>query len=315
MWLRQLAAAAASVALTLGVAGCGLSGSAGAANTSTSTVQIVAAFYPLQFVAERVAGVHASVQPLTSPGAEPHDLELTPKQVAAVGNADLIVYQHGFQPAVDAAVAQSDGPARVDAAQVVPLQPLPEPAGAADEPADHAAEHGAADPHLWLDPTQLIPIARAVQAELARVDQAHAADYAANTEALARELIGLDAAFRTGLADCRRSTFVTTHAAFGYLARRYGLTQIPVSGVNPEVEPSPARVAAVQRLARQHQVTTIFSETLISPATAEAIAGDLGLRTDVLDPVEGITAESAGSDYFSVMRANLSALREANACR
>ena len=315
MWVRRLAAAVASLALVPGVAGCGLGGSAGAADGAPDTRQIVAAFYPLQFVAERVAGAHASVQPLTSPGAEPHDLELTPKQVAAVGTADLIVYQHGFQPAVDAAVAQSDGPARVDAAQVVPLQPLPETPGSADEPADHEAEHGAADPHLWLDPTQLIPIARAVQAELARIDPARAADYAANTEALARELTGLDDAFRTGLADCRRSTFVTTHAAFGYLARRYGLTQIPVSGLNPEAEPSPARVAAVQRLARQHQVTTIFSETLISPATAEAIAGDLGLHTDVLDPVEGITAESAGSDYFSVMRANLSALREANACR
>jgi zinc transport system substrate-binding protein len=116
------------------------------------------------------------------------------------------------------------------------------------------------------------------------------------------------------LAHCVRTEFITTHAAFGYLAERYHLTQIGISGLSPDSEPSPARIAEVQRIARNHGLTTIFSETLVSPAVAQAVAGDLGLRTDVLDPVEGITNESRGQDYLSVMSANLAALRRAGEC-
>jgi zinc transport system substrate-binding protein len=101
---------------------------------------------------------------------------------------------------------------------------------------------------------------------------------------------------------------------FGYLAQRYHLIQIAISGLNPDTEPSPARIAEVQRLATEHGLTTIFSETLTSPAVAQAIAGDLGLVTDVLDPIEGITDQSRGHDYLSVMSANLAALRKAGGC-
>ena len=107
---------------------------------------------------------------------------------------------------------------------------------------------------------------------------------------------------------------MTTHAAFGYLAERYHLTQIGISGLSPDSEPSPARIAEVQRVARDHRLTTIFYETLVSPAVAQAIAGDLGLATDVLDPIEGITSQSRGQDYLSVMSANLAALRKAGEC-
>jgi zinc transport system substrate-binding protein len=274
---------------------------------------IVAAFYPLQFVGQQVAGDHATVASLTQPGAEPHDLELTPRQVASLTTASLVIYQKGFQPAVDEAVVQSGNLEVIDTSTVVPLRPVP----ATEADHDHGPEVAPVpemDPHVWLDPTLFSRIARAVEDQLSRIDPEHAADYAHNTKTLVTQLEGLDKSFRTGLAHCERTEFITTHAAFGYLAERYHLTQIGISGLTPDAEPSPARIAEVQHEAQEHKLTTIFYETLVSPAVAKAIAGDLGLATDVLDPVEGITGESRGRDYLSVMASNLAALRKAGGC-
>ena len=294
--------------------GCGGTGTP--AGSSGGKLEVVTAFYPFAYVASRVAGTHAEVSSLTQPGAEPHDVELTPRQVASVSSADLVVYEHTFQAAVDEAVAQSGNPHLLDTATVVPLQPLEEThEDAPDEPGhEHEAESGL-DPHVWLDPTNVAAIGDAVGRMLAEVDPGHAADYTANAAALRSDLTGLDSAYRSGLARCDRTDFVTTHEAFGYLARRYGLAQIGISGLSPDAEPSPARIAQVQSEARAHGVTTIFYETLVSPAVATSIAGDLGLATDVLDPIEGITSASRGSDYLAVMRSNLTALQKANGCR
>ena len=148
---------------------------------------------------------------------------------------------------------------------------------------------------MWLDPTNLVTIGNAVAAKLGAVDPERAADYTANAKALETELTALDKAFSTGLQTCERTEFITSHEAFGYLAKRYGLTQIGISGLSPDAEPSPARIAEVQTEAKEHGVTTIFYETLVSPDVAKSIAGDLGLKTDVLDPVEGITSDSRGT--------------------
>jgi zinc transport system substrate-binding protein len=161
----------------------------------------------------------------------------------------------------------------------------------------------------------VVTITRAVADKLETIDPDHRADYQRNARTLIRQLEVLDREYRTGLRSCQRTDFITSHAAFGYLAERYGLTQISISGLSPDTEPSPARIAEVQRLATEHGVTTIFSETLVSPAVAKSIAGDLGLKTDVLDPIEGITEHSRGSDYIAVMRSNLTALEKANGCR
>jgi len=322
-----------SSCLLLWIGGCGDDAEPGAAVTSGERLSIVTAFYPFQFVAERVAGPHAEVTSLTSPGAEPHDLELTPKQVAGLGSADLVVYERSFQAAVDEAVEQNGADNALDTTTVVPLQEVTsgaeehaEESEHADEHAEkheHADEHAEAsehehaglDPHVWLDPTNVGVIAQAVAERLSAVDSEHAADFAANATALQGQLADLDEAFRTGLASCERTEFITTHEAFGYLAKRYGLTQIGISGLSPDAEPSPARIAEVQAEAREHGITTIFYETLVSPAVAQTIASDLGLKTDVLDPIEGITAQSNGQDYLAVMQANLAALRAANGCR
>lgn len=293
---------ATMIAGALLLAGCAAPGSA-AAGASGPT--IVTSVYPFQFVAERIGGTRTPVSNLTQPGAEPHDLELTPKQVGSVSAAGLIIYLKGFQPAVDQAVEQSGNGNALDVTTVVPLE-------AAADGAHH--EEAELDPHVWLDPTKLAVIATATADRLAAADPAGAGEYRANADRLRAELTSLDQDFRSGLTACQRTEFITSHTAFGYLAKRYQLTQIGITGLSPDAEPSPARIAAIQREAAEYGVTTIFTETLASPAVAEAIAGDLALRTDVLDPIEGLTRDSRGEDYLAVMRANLAALEKANGC-
>lgn len=290
----------------LAIAGCQQ-----AASARPGQLSVVVAFYPFQFIAERVAGPYAAVQNLTYPGEEPHDLELTAQQVVAVTDADLVVYERSFQPAVDEAVAETGNPHVLDTTTVVPLMTLTQEG---DTDLGHSSHDHGLDPHAWLDPTNMITITDAVAARLAAIDPTHAQAYRANADTLDAQLRKLDRDFATALAHCARSQFVTTHAAFGYLARRYHLEQIPINGLTPDAQPSPSRIAAVQAEARQYHITTIFSETLSTPAVADAIARDLHLRTDVLDPLEGLTAHSRGTDYLSVMRANLTALRTANGC-
>lgn len=312
--MRPLGAVAAGLALLL-VSACG--GTEGKAGTQPGQLDVVVAFYPFQFIAERVAGDHAAVTSLTSPGTEPHDVELNPKQVASVTDADFVLYESGFQAAVDEAVAQSGNESVLDTTTVVPLQNTGTQhdhehgeEGHGDE--DH--DHGEADPHVWLDPTNVATIATAVAEQLSAADPDHAADYAAGAEELGGELTTLDEDFEQGLAQCERTEFVVTHAAFGYLAQRYDLEQISIGGLSPDAEPSPARIAEIHDEVSKHDITTIFSETLVSPAVAESIAADLGLQTDVLDPIEGLTEESRGDDYLAVMRTNLEALQQAGSC-
>lgn len=297
--------AAVTVASALALAGCG-SGTP-AASTSPGQKTVIAAFYPFEFLTQRVGGTHVNVTNLTSPGAEPHDLELTPKQVASLTGADLVVFQTGLQPAVDDAVAQTKPKATLDTSTLVTMR-------TASEDGDDDGGQGV-DPHTWLDPANMIVFTDAVAKKLSQADPDNAGDYAANAASLTSDLKQLDADYASGLKSCQRTAFITSHAAFGYLANRYGLTQIPIAGLSPEIEPSPARIAEVQTLAKKNGVTTIFFETLASPAMAKSIAGDLNLKTDVLDPIEGITDESRGTNYLEIMSSNLTALRAANGCQ
>jgi len=284
-----------------------VSGCTSTPQESDGRLRVSAAFYPFQFVAERVGGDQVHVTNLTPPGAEPHDLELTPKEVAGLATDDLVVYQAGFQPAVDTAVEQAAPKRTVDAATFLHL---------AEAGSDGAGEPGShqLDPHTWLDPTNLVLVAEHVRDALTAARPEAADAFAANASALIDDLTSLDADLHAELTGCRVTTVITTHAAFGYFAARYGLTQVGISGLEPDVEPSAARIAEVQRIARDEGVTTIFFETLASPEVANAIAGDLGLATDVFDPLEGITSASRGSNYLEVMRANGAAVRKANSC-
>lgn len=301
--IRRLRAAgvAAVLVVVLALSGClKQSGSQAAAGQ----LDVVAGFYPFAYLAERIGGEHVAVRNLTKPGAEPHDLELTPSQVGAVSQADLAIYEKGLQPAVDAAVAENKPRAALDTATVVHL----EDHGDLGEGDAHSA-----DPHVWLDPVDFGRIADAVSAELQRIDPAHAADYQANQATLDAQLKALDADYRAGLAHCTRRDIVTSHAAFGYLAERYGLVQVPLAGLSPDDEPSAAHLAKIQHLIKTEGVTTVFFETLASPKTARTLAADTGTKAAVLDPIEGVKDPSA-QDYLSIMRDNLAALRLALGC-
>ncbi|MFG1918729.1 metal ABC transporter substrate-binding protein [Micromonospora sp. NPDC048898] len=303
--------AAVTALLTLG-AGAACSTNGGGADPQR--VDVVAAFYPLQFLAERIGGDAVRVTNLAKPGAEPHDLELNPSQVGQVSEAELIVYLKGFQPAVDDAVAQNGGDRAFDVTGVQPL--LDATAGGHDHEGEegHAEEgNGGKDPHVWLDPTRLAGIGDQLAQRLGKADPDRAADYTARAATLRTDLTALDGEFKQGLATCQRREIVTSHAAFGYLADRYQLEQVGITGLSPDVEPSPQRLAQVIEEAKEHHATTIFFETLVSPKVAETIAGQVGAKTAVLDPIEGLAAGSDG-DYLSVMRTNLRTLQTALGC-
>ncbi|MFS0704504.1 metal ABC transporter substrate-binding protein [Cellulomonas sp. 179-A 9B4 NHS] len=296
------------------VAGCSSGGTdAGSGGTGGDRVAVLASFYPLQFVAAEVGGDRVEVSSMTPPSAEPHDLELSPAQVADLSSADVVVYQSGFQAAVDEAVEQTRPAHVVDATQAAGLS---EGGAHADEHEgeEHADEHehGSLDPHFWLDPTLMPDVADAVADALTEVDPDGADTYRSNADALGERFAALDEEYRTGLATCERDVIVTSHEAFGYLAERYGLEQVGISGVDPEAEPSPARLREVGDLVRESGVTTIFFETLVSPKVAETLAADLGVGTAVLDPLEGLTDDA--QDYFGVAEQNLEQLRVALSC-
>ena len=288
--IRAVVATGAVAAVGLaGLAGCSAPPNDGAMTVTAKT--IVVANYPLEFLAARLAP-SAEIVNLTQPGTEPHDLELNAAQLEAIATADLVVYQPGFQPAVDAAIDAAGARAVVDVTAGVTMRDV-----------DQTSQP---DPHIWLDPANMAQMAQTIAAAVDGTDE--------TLTALTAELTALDGRFSAGLASCEHRQFITTHAAFGYLAARYQLEQIPIDGIDPTAEPSAARIAAVQALARQHSLTTVFTEPLAPGEVAESLAADLGLATDVLDPVEGVTATSRGGDYLSIMDANLAALRKAGGC-
>ncbi|PZR53683.1 zinc ABC transporter substrate-binding protein [Xylanimonas oleitrophica] len=337
---RSALLAVPALALPLALAACGSPGG----SPDDDRVHVLASFYPLQYVAQEVGGDHVRVENLTPPAAEPHDLELSPAQVRQIGTADLVLYLSGFQAAVDEGVRARDPEHVVDAADVVTLVAHASATGSddgdhgdhghdadedhgdhghdadedhadhehADEHADDGHDHGSTDPHFWLDPTLLARLAEPVADELSAVDPDNADEYAAGAQALQERLGELDAELAAGLAPFQGATVVTSHTAFGYLADRYGLRQVGISELDPEAEPSPARLREIGAVVRERGVTTLFSETLVSPKVTETLAADLGVSTAVLDPLEGLSQDAAasGEDYVTVMQRNLEALEQ-----
>lgn len=309
---RLIPTAAVAGAVVLGLTALTACSSSDAADHKNGDkLDVVASFYPMQFLAERIGGEHVSVTTLTKPGVEPHDLELSPRQIGGLTDADYILYLKGIQPAVDDAIEQSGAKGAVDAAKLTTLEDHGTEAGGEEHGHEHHGDEAGADPHIWLDPVKYAEVAKGVGKSLEKSDPDHAADYRKNTAALVTELDGLDKAYTDGLKTTATKTFITTHSAFGYLAERYGLTQEGIAGVDPEAEPSPARISEIHTIAEKDGATTVFFETLASDRTAKTLAKDTGLKTDVLDPLEGITDKSKGADYIEVMRSNLAALQKA----
>ena len=274
------------IVLTLFLAG-GLTACGGDRDEPGAT-HVVAGFYPLAFAAEEIRGVDVEVTNLTPAGAEPHDLELTPREVEEILGADLVLYVgEGFQPAVEEAVESGDV-AALDVLEGLELRD--------------------GDPHVWLDPALFAQVVDRIAIELGD---------GTGSRLLATRLNDLDEAYEAGLADCERRELVTTHDAFGYLAARYGLEVIPITGLAPEAEPSPQDLEAVAELVEERGVTTVFTETLLSPELGQTVAREAGATTATLNPLEGLAEDeiAQGEDYFSVMQANLDALRKGLGCR
>jgi zinc transport system substrate-binding protein len=265
---------------------------------------VVASFYALAEAAERVGGSVAEVVNLTPPGVEPHDLELAPDDLELLLEADVVLYVGGgFQPAVEDGIDDVSGRA-VDVLEGLETLPPTE------------ADELTADPHVWLDPLRYADIVERVVGVLADVAPDDAAAFRSHADEVVADLEALDAEFRDRLSDCERRTVVVNHAAFGYLADAYGLEQHPISGIAPEAEVDPARLAELRELVLSEGVTTIFTEELASPEVAQTLASEAEVATAVLNPLEGLTAEEleAGEDYVSVMRRNLRTLEVGLGC-
>jgi len=306
-------------ALALSACGASTDSSGGTAGGG-DTVAVTAAFYPLAYAVERVGGDHVTVTTLAKPGAEPHDVELTPRDIIDVGKSSLTVYEKGFQPAVDDAIKQVDAAKALDVSAAVDLT-----IKAADDGHDHAssdadeaseeAHSEGIDPHFWLDPTRYASAVKAISTKLAEVDKANAAAYAKNADAFVAELTTLDADFTSGLKTCTNRDLVTGHAAFAYLADRYDLQQEGIAGLSPDAEPNAAAMKEIVEHVREHKVTTVYAETLVSKDLTETIARETGASVAVLDPIEGLTDASAGKNYLEVMRSNLATLKKGQGCQ
>ena len=302
--LRLLALTMTAV---LATAGCGADSSEPSAGEDKPAV--VASFYPLVFAAEGVGGDLVEVENLTAPGIEPHDLELSADQVRSLSDADLILYLGGgFQPALEDVVSGLDESRALDVLEGRGFLESAESESHEGEEEDHEST---ADPHVWLDPTIMAEIVDQVAVRLSRIDPAHKKVYLDNAAQLDSRLENVDRKFNTVLSHCRTRDIVTSHDAFGYLAARYDLDQVSISGIDPEAEPSPGRLAQVARFVEEHDVGTIFFEELVSPKVAETIAAETGARTEMLSPLE--SAPPSG-DYADAMEANLAALTRALDC-
>ncbi|KQX45375.1 metal ABC transporter substrate-binding protein [Paenibacillus sp. Root444D2] len=292
-----------------------LSGCASNTASSDGKLNVVTSFYPMYEFTKQVAGDHANVIALIPPGAEPHDWEPSAKDMQQLKNANVFVYNGIVEGWAEQSLKSADNKNRVvvEASKGIEfMEGLPEE----EHQEDHKNEaHGdkIQDPHVWLNPVLAVQEVKAIVVGLTQADPANKEDYRKNADAYIGKLKALDESFKTGLKNVKRKEFVTQHAAFGYLAKEYGLTQVPIAGLSPEEEPAPDKMADIIKFAKDNKVQTIFFETLVDPKVASTIAKEVGAKTAVLNPIEGLTDDDKKKnlDYIGVMTNNLEALKKA----
>ncbi|MEK7623840.1 MAG: zinc ABC transporter substrate-binding protein [Patescibacteria group bacterium] len=272
-------------------------------------IQVTTSFYPLYFFAQTIGGSESEVRSITPPGAEPHDFEPTAKDIARLHDSDIIILNGGnFEPWGEDIISELGG----TQTRILTVGESLMTEEYTDEEGDKIT-----DPHIWLDPVLTKQQVEKIANALADVDPIHASLYTTNAEQLKQSLDELDEKFRTGLMNCVQKTFVTSHAAFGYLAKRYALTQLPITGLSPEAEPSPQTLVEITSFVKKNKINTIFFESLVSPKLSETIAREVGATTNVLNPIEGLTGEELENkkNYFTEMETNLNNLRIALQCQ
>lgn len=276
---------------------------------SRDQMMVYTTVYPLYDFASKVGGDRIKIKNIVPPGGEPHQWEPAPRDLADIGGADVVIYcGTGMEYWLDK-LLPSLNPAKVavvNAGQNVPTQGADPKQG---DPADYC--QAAVDPHIWVDPLNAKVMVDNILAGLNQADPANKKFYAANAARFKKELDALHDEYQTSLAGAQGKEFVVSHAAFGYLAQRYGLKQVAVRGLSPEVEPSPGDMAHIVKIAREKEIKVIFTETTVSPKVAEALAGELSAKTLVLNPMDALTKEdlAAGRDYLHIMRENLKNLK------
>ncbi|MDO4665882.1 MAG: metal ABC transporter substrate-binding protein [Actinomycetaceae bacterium] len=307
----------------------------GGSNAATADeLNVLTSFYPLQYLAQEIGGNHVKVSNLTPAGGEPHDLELNTKDVAAIGDSAVVIYQKGFQKAVDDAVKQTSPKHAVDVSGAVKLVPMKDhevqDADVSDEDAktkkdaseadhedahgdEHGHDHDGLDPHFWLDPARMKEAVPLVVKGLSDAAPNHKADFEKNGQELVKKLENLDSSYQNGLKQCKLDTIIVSHEAYGYMAAKYGFKQIGLAGFDPEQEASPAQLKKIEQVAKSKGITTIFSEDKINTKTAQTMAKDLGIKSEVLNPLESLS--DAKMTYDSEMKANLQKLKAALQCQ
>jgi len=270
-------------------------------------IQVAASFYPVYFLSKEISGDKADVFNITPAGAEPHDYEPTAQDMAKIENSKMIVLNGGGLEAWADNAKQNFG----DKAVIIIAGE-----GLADKTMVEDGEQRI-DPHVWLNPILVKEMANRILDGFIQIDPVNEDYYRANAESLILELEKLDNEYKQGLADCKNRNIITSHSAFGYLASAYGLNQVSVTGLSPDEEPSVQQLAEVAKFARDNNVKYIFFESLLSPKLSETIATEVGAKTLVLNPIEGLSSEdiSQGKDYFTEMENNLANLKTALECR
>lgn len=318
---RWLTTTALAVAIGASLVGCASS----SAQRDSSKIQIEASLYPLQWLSEQVGGSNVEVRSLARPGVEPHHLELAPKEFARVHDADLLVMIKGFQPAIDDAVAGMDNKVFdaatfnhvtiVDDTQNDHDHDHDDHDGGHSEASHDGHDHGSVDPHLWLDPTVFSDVAVGLADRLAEMDPSNADAYRSRGAKVVQLLASIDDNYREALGACESRYLVTSHSAFGSLARRYNFQQIGIARSAAEMEPSPSHLAEIAEMVADKDVRTIYVEPLGSEGLTRTVAKETGAAIAVLDPIETITDDSAAEDYGALMAVNLETLVEGQRCK
>lgn len=298
-----------AVIFMITLAGCG-----SRANTAKpgEKLKVMTTIYPVYEFTRQVGGDKVEVTMLVPPGAEPHDWEPTSKDIILLKTAKLFLYQGtGFENLDKILTKETLGDTlAVAVSREIPV--LAEKHQDGDEDADeHGHDHQ--DSHMWLDPVYAQQEVLNIAAALAAVDPANSDYYRNNAAKYNKELAQLDQEYQQGLASLPRRDIITSHAAFGYLAKRYNLKQVAIMGLTPDSEPTPDKMAKVVAFCREHNVKYIFFETVVSPKLAETVARETGAGLLVLNPVESLTEAElkSGKNYISIMKENLINLRKA----
>ena len=289
-----------------------------AENTANSVV-IAASFYPIEEIVSNLSGGTIDVVGLTPPGVGAHDLELTSEQLTELEESDVLFYLgDGFQPGIEKIITSLPKSVRViDLLGKISVRNIvPQLEGLEGETDGEALESGK-DPHVWLDPANMIIMANEIREVLKDIDGVDQDSVDSSMSSYVAELNKLGSEFDNGLKECESNVIVTSHRAFEYLAARTNLKQVAIAGVNPDSEPSTKSMQEIAKFAKANKVSTIFFETLLPEDLARTIASEIGAKTDLLDPIEGFSKEDldAGANYIVAQRANLERLRTGLKCK